>query len=345
MGSSSVTGGKDAFSSGVAGIIDMAKGMVQGGLGTTQSALVGTKEAVSGGVTEAVGMAKGLVQGGLDTSKTVLSTTRDTVTTGLTGAMNVAKGTVQTGLDTSKNVLTGTKDTVCAGVTGAINVAKGAAQGGLDTPKAALTGTKTTMLAGLSGTMNMATETMKTGLDTSKSMLTGTKDTVCAGITGAMIMAKGVFPKGLHTPKDTWSAMRSQADNVTINATHTGVNTVPCSLSGSHATTNGVEHVTLTSAESLCSEISSLADTCVLGLVTEPIAATKGLVSNVASSVHAATKSEEECGQLAVTSFAALHDELEGLGDIFQPMTAKEQGECLSILITGPQPQLLDLLD
>nr|XP_006982304.2 perilipin-4 isoform X1 [Peromyscus maniculatus bairdii] len=195
--------------------------------------------------------------------------------------------------------------------------------------------------------MNVAKGTVQTGLDTSKSVLTGTKDTISAGITGAMNMAKGVIQKGLDTTKDTQSVMLSPADNVAINATHTSVHTVPSSLYSSHATTcyepgsykatnQGVKHATLTSAESLCSEISSLADTCGLGLVTEPTAATKDPVSGVVSSAHAASRSEDECGQLAAINFAALHDELEGLGDIFQPMTAEEQAQ-LAALESGPR--------
>ncbi|EDL83658.1 rCG45000 [Rattus norvegicus] len=125
MGSIGATSSQDAFYSGVAGIMDAAKGKVQGSLSATQLALVGTKETVSGGVMGAVDMAKGLVKGGLDTSKSVLMGTKDTVTTGLTGAVNMAKGTVQTGLDTSKSVLMGTKDTVTTGLTGTMNLAKG----------------------------------------------------------------------------------------------------------------------------------------------------------------------------------------------------------------------------
>lgn len=282
MGNFSATNSKDAFSSGVAGIMDTAKGMVQGGLGATQSALVGTKEAVSGGVMGTVGMAKGLVKGGLDTSKTVFTNTKDTVTTGLMGAANMAKGTVQTGLDTSKSVLTGTKGTICAGVTGVTN------------------------------------------------------------------MAKGIIQKGVDPTKDTQSTMLAQAANVVTNATYTGVHTIPSSLVGCQATmfhepssyraTNqGVEQATLTSAESLPFEISNLSETHGLGLVTEPIPATKDLGSGVVSSVHAATRSVEECGQLAATGFAALRDELKGLGDIFQPMTAEEQGEYLPLPITSSQ--------
>ncbi|EGV93699.1 Protein KIAA1881 [Cricetulus griseus] len=193
----------------------------------------------------------------------------------------------------------------------------------------------------------MAKGTVQTGLDTSKSVLTGTNDTVCAGITGAMNMAKGVIQKGLDTTRESGSAMLSQGDKVAINTTHTGIHTVPSSLSGSHVTmcyepgscsaiNQGLEHANLTFAEPSCSEISSLANTCGLGLITEPIATTKGLVSGVASSAHAVPRSEEECGQLAATSFAALHDELEGLGDIFQPMTAEEQAQ-LAASETGPR--------
>ncbi|KAL6087600.1 hypothetical protein STEG23_011405 [Scotinomys teguina] len=332
-------GTKDTVTTGLTGAVNVAKVAAQGGLDTTKSVVMGTKDTVCAGVTGAINVAKGAAQGGLDTTKSVVMGTKDTVTTGLTGAVNVAKGTVQVGLDTSKSVLLGTKDTVCAGVTGAINVVKEAAQGGLDTSKVALTGTKTTMLAGLSGTMNMARGTMQTDLDTSKSMLIGTKDTICAGITGAMNITKSVIQKDPDTP----SAMLSPADNVAINATHT----ILSSLSSSHptmcyepgsykATNQGVEHATLTSAESLCSDISSLADTCSLGLVREPTAATKGPVSGVASSAHAVTRSKEECGQLAATSFAVLHHELEGLGDIFQPMTADELAR-LAALESGPR--------
>ncbi|KAL1783312.1 perilipin-4 isoform X8 [Sigmodon hispidus] len=339
-------GTKDTVTTGLTGAMNVAKGTVQTGLDTSKSVVMGTKDTVTTGLTGAMNVAKGTVQTGMDTSKSVLMGTKDTVTTGLTGAMNVAKGTVQTGLDTSKSVLMGTKDTVTTGLTGAMNVAQVAAQGGLDTSKSVVMGTKDTVTTGLTGAMNVAKGTVQTGLDTSKSVVMGTKDTVCAGITGVMNMAKGIIQKGLDTTRDTQSAMLCSADNMAINTTHTGVHTGPSSLSDSHATMcsepssyrateQGVGHAPLTSAESLCSDISSVADTCGLGLVIEPIAATKGLVSGVASA-HPAIQSEEECGQLAITSFAALHDELEGLGDIFQPMTAEEQAQ-LAASEAGPR--------
>lgn len=205
---------------------------------------------------------------------------------------------------------------------------KGAAQGGLDTSNAALT-----------GTMDTAKGTVQTSLDTSKHMLIGMKDTVCAGVTSAMNMAKGIH-KNRDTTRDTQSSVLAHSGNVATNAIHTGVHTVPSSLSGSHsiichepsiyrATNHGVGQAILTSTESLCCETSSFSDTYGLGHVTEPRADTKTLVSGMASSARAATRSVEECGQLAATGFAALPDELKGLGDIFQPMTTEEQGECL----------------
>ncbi|XP_031204548.1 perilipin-4 isoform X1 [Mastomys coucha] len=433
-GGFSVTSSNNAFSSGVFGIMDAAKGMVQGGLGATQSALVGTKEAVSGGVMGAVGVAKGLVKGSLDTSKNVLTNTKDTVTTGLmgaanmakgtvqtgldttksvvmgtkdtvttglTGAMNVAKGTVQTGLDTTKSVVMGTKDTVTTGLTGAMNMAKGAVQGGLDTTKSVVMGTKDTVTTGLTGASNVAKGTVQMGLDTSKSMLMGTKDTVCAGATGAinvvkgaaqggldtsnaaltvtMNMARGTMQMGLNTSKhtltgmkdtvcagvtgamnmakgihmntdatrDTQSTVLAHSGNIGTNAIHTGVHTVPSSLSGSHsitchepssyrATNQGVRQDTLTSTEFLCCETSSFSDTYGLGYVTEPTAATETLVSGMASSAYVAPGSVEECGQLAATGFATLPDELEGLGEIFQAMTAEEQAQ-LAVSESGPR--------
>lgn len=59
---SKMTKTKDAISSGVATMVDTAKGVVQGGLGVTRSAFTGTKEAVASGVTGAVGVAKGAEQ-------------------------------------------------------------------------------------------------------------------------------------------------------------------------------------------------------------------------------------------------------------------------------------------
>lgn len=81
--------------------------------------------------------------------------------------------------------------------------------------------------------------------------------------------------------------------------------------------------------------IASLTHTA-WGISQSPNAATKTLVSGMASFAHTATRSVEECGQLAATGFAALRDELKGLGDIFQPMTVEEQGESLPFPITGP---------
>lgn len=212
---------------------------------------------------------------------------------------------------------------------------KGAAQGGLDTSNAALT-----------GTMDTAKGTVQTSLDTSKHMLIGMKDTVCAGVTSAMNMAKGIH-KNTDTTRDTQSSVLAHSGNVATNAIHTGVHTVPSSLSGSHsiichepsiyrATNHGVGQAILTSTESLCCETSSFSDKYGLGHVTEPRADTKTLVSGMASSACAATRSVEECGQLAATGFAALPDELKGLGDIFQPMTTEEQAQ-LAVSESGPR--------
>lgn len=55
---STMTRTKDVISSGMANVVDTAKGAVQGGLGMTRSALTGTKDAVASGVTGAVGVAK-----------------------------------------------------------------------------------------------------------------------------------------------------------------------------------------------------------------------------------------------------------------------------------------------
>ncbi|XP_034853481.1 perilipin-4-like [Mirounga leonina] len=79
---SKMTKTKGAISSGMANMVDTAKGVVQGGLGMTRSALTGTKDA------------------------TVLTGTKDAVSTGLTGAGSVTKGTVQT----VQNWLPGTQD-------------------------------------------------------------------------------------------------------------------------------------------------------------------------------------------------------------------------------------------
>ncbi|XP_029772309.1 perilipin-4 [Suricata suricatta] len=188
--SSKMTKTKDAISSGMANVVDTAKGLVQGGLGMTQSALTG-----------AVDVAKGTVQTGLDTTKTVLTGTKDTVCGGVTEAMNVAKGAVQTGMDTSKTVLTGTKDTVSTGLTGALGMAKGTVQTGLDTTKNIVTGTKDTVSTGLSRAGTVARGAVQTGLGSIQNWLPGTQtpaphqgeeapssivsstpDTLCAGL-------------------------------------------------------------------------------------------------------------------------------------------------------------------
>ncbi|XP_044773022.1 perilipin-4 isoform X3 [Neomonachus schauinslandi] len=169
---SKMTKTKGAISSGMANMVDTAKGVVQGGLGVTRSALTGTKETVATGVTGAVDVAKGTIQTGLNTTKTVLTGTKDAVSTGVTGAANMAKGTIQTGLDTTKTVLTGTKDTVCSGMTSAMNVAKGAVQTGMDTSKAILTGTKDAVSTGLTRAGSVATGTVQTV----QNWLPGTQD-------------------------------------------------------------------------------------------------------------------------------------------------------------------------
>lgn len=218
---------------------------------------------------------------------------------------------------------------------------KGAAQGGLDTSNSAFPGTKSAMLAGFAGAMDMARGTAQTGLHPSKHILTGTEDMVCAGVTSIMDTAKD-SQKNMDTTRDRLSTMLAHSGNVPTNAIHTGAHIVPSSLSGSHppiyheSINPGVGPATLTSTKFLSCETSSFLDTYGLGHVTEPTAPIKNLVSGMTSSPHTAIRSMEECGHPAATHFATLPDELKGLGDFFQPMTAEEQGECLPFPITGP---------
>ncbi|XP_032739522.1 perilipin-4 isoform X9 [Lontra canadensis] len=240
---SKMTKTKGAISSGMANMVDTAKGVMQGGLDMTRSALMGTKETVATGVTGAVDVAKGTVQTGLDTTKTVVTGTKDTVCSGVTSAMNVAKGAVQTGMDTTKTVVTGTKDTMCSGVTGAMNVAKGAVQGGLDTSKTVLMGTKDAVSTGVTGAANTAKETLQTGLSTTQNIVTGTKDTVCSGVTGAMNVAKGAVQTGMDTTKtvltgtkDAVSTGLTGAVNMAKGTVQTGLDTTKTVVTGTKDT-------------------------------------------------------------------------------------------------------------
>ncbi|XP_032739524.1 perilipin-4 isoform X11 [Lontra canadensis] len=239
MTRSALMGTKETVATGVTGAVDVAKGTVQTGLDTTKTVVTGTKDTVCSGVTSAMNVAKGAVQTGMDTTKTVVTGTKDTVSTGLTGAVNMAKGTVQTSLDTSKTVLTGTKDAVSTGVTGAANMAKGALQTGLNTTQNIVTGTKDTMCSGVTGAMNVAKGAVQTGMDTSKAILTGTKDTVSTGLTGAVGVAKGTVQTGLDTTKtvltgtkDTVCSGVTGAMNVAKGAAHTGMDTSKAILTG-----------------------------------------------------------------------------------------------------------------
>ncbi|XP_032739518.1 perilipin-4 isoform X5 [Lontra canadensis] len=239
MTRSALMGTKETVATGVTGAVDVAKGTVQTGLDTTKTVVTGTKDTVCSGVTSAMNVAKGAVQTGMDTTKTVVTGTKDTVSTGLTGAVNMAKGTVQTSLDTSKTVLTGTKDAVSTGVTGAANMAKGALQTGLNTTQNIVTGTKDTMCSGVTGAMNVAKGAVQTGMDTSKAILTGTKDTVSTGLTGAVGVAKGTVQTGLNTTKtvltgtkDTVCSGVTGAMNVAKGAVQTGMDTTKTVLTG-----------------------------------------------------------------------------------------------------------------
>ncbi|XP_032739521.1 perilipin-4 isoform X8 [Lontra canadensis] len=243
MTRSALMGTKETVATGVTGAVDVAKGTVQTGLDTTKTVVTGTKDTVCSGVTSAMNVAKGAVQTGMDTTKTVVTGTKDTVSTGLTGAVNMAKGTVQTSLDTSKTVLTGTKDAVSTGVTGAANMAKGALQTGLNTTQNIVTGTKDTMCSGVTGAMNVAKGAVQTGMDTSKTVLTGTKDAVSTGLTGAVNMAKGTVQTGLDTTKtvvtgtkDTVSTGLTGAVNMAKGTVQTGLDTTKTVLTGTKDT-------------------------------------------------------------------------------------------------------------
>ncbi|CAK7293667.1 PLIN4 [Vulpes lagopus] len=317
---SKMTKTKGAISSGMANMVDTAKGVVQGGLGMTRSALTGTKETVASGVTGAVNVAKDTVQTGLDTTKTVLTGTKDTVCTGMTGAMNVAKGAVQTGMDTSKAVLTGTKDTVCTGMTGAMNVAKGAVQGGLDTSKTILTGTKDTLSTGLTGALGVAKGTVQTGLDTTKTVLIGTKEAVSTGLTGAGSVTKGAvqtIQSWLPGTQDTvWSGLTSYS-----------------------GPDKGGKQTILRPLEALSSGVASAPDTLCAGLDLAREA------TAVATFTQGASPGREDAGSAATTcipegpmSFAMLGAELGEVGDIFHPMDAKEQAQ---LAASEPGPKVL----
>ncbi|XP_021100585.1 perilipin-4 [Heterocephalus glaber] len=266
-------------------------------------------------------MAKGAVQGGLDTSKAVLTGTKNTVSTGLTGAVNVAKGIAQTGLDTTKTVLTGTKDTVCSELTGAMNMAKGAVQGGLDTTTSMLMGTKDTMSTGLKGTVNVAKGAIQGSLDTTKMMLASTKDAASAGLAGAGKMATGAAHTSLSTIQ---KRLPGTQDTIWGGST------------SCRATDKGGEHAALSPQEALSSGASSFSDPLGAGLQFsgEATAASRRLVSNVAMVTHGAAP----VGQQGATSFVMLPDELEGLGEIFQPMSAEEQAQ---LAASEPGPKVL----
>ncbi|XP_039734329.1 perilipin-4 isoform X6 [Pteropus medius] len=327
---STMTRTKDAISSGMANVVDSAKGAVQGGLGMTRSALTGTKEAVASGVTGAVGVAKEAIHTGVDTTKTVLTGTKDTVSTGLTGAMNVAKGAVQTGVDTSKTLLTGTKDTVSTGLTGAMNVAKGAVQTGVDTSKTLLTGTKDTVYMGLTGAMNVAKGAVQTGMDTSKTVLAGTKDAVSTGLgvaTGSMQCGQGTTQNWLLGIEDTCGGLiHGRAPD-------------KCREQAVPSSQADLSYRVCSSPEALCAG---------LDLAGEVTAASQGVVSAVMSFTPEATRGVEEARCVATTrgcegatGSAMPQDELEGLGEIFHPMTAEEQAQ-LAAAQLGPRMPAAD---
>ncbi|XP_023368316.1 perilipin-4 isoform X4 [Otolemur garnettii] len=358
-------GTKDTMSTGVMGAVNLAKGTVQTGLNTSKTVLTGTKDTVCTGVTSAMSAAKGTIQTGLDASKTVLSGTKDTVSTGVIGAVNVAKGTTRTGMDTTKTVLTGTKNTICSGMSSAVNVAKEAVQGGLDTTKTMAMGTKDTVTTGITGAVNLSKGTVQTAVETTKTALTGTKDTICSGMTGTVNVAKGAVQTGMDTTKtmltstkDTMSTGLSGAGSVAIGAVHTGLGTLQNLLprtqdtiwgeiTSCRTTDKGKEQTILSPPKALTTGVSSPPDSLSAGLefAQEPAATTRHLVCDEALFPQEAALVSEDVGHLAamcgpegILGFAALQDELEGMGEIFHPMSAAEQAQ---LAASEPGPKVL----
>eukprot|EP00069_Balaena_mysticetus_P002264 bmy_15823T0 len=368
-----LTGTKDAVSTGFTGAMGVAKGAVQTGMDTTKTVLTGTKDAVSTGLTGAMdavstgftgamGVAKGAVQTSVDTTKTVLTGTKDAVSTGLTGAVNMAKGTVQTGMDTTKTVLTGTKDAVSTGLTGAMGVAKGAIQTGMDTTKTVLTGTKDAVSTGLTGAVNVATGAVQTGLNTTQNVSAVTRNTVSSGMAGAMNVANAAAQWGLDTSKavltgtkDAVSTGLTRVGNVARGGVQTDFGTIQNWLPGSQDAASGGlatsgapdegEQTILNPHEAQSCGVSRPPDTlCAhLDLAGKATTHTKGLVSAEVTFTQGAALGKEDdvgpgattCGQEGAQGFATLRDELEELGEIFQPMSAEEQAQ-----LAASQPRL-----
>nr|XP_031545536.1 perilipin-4 [Vicugna pacos] len=296
---SKMTKTKDAISSGMASVVDTAKGVVQGGLGMTRSTLTGTKDAVASGVTGAVGVAKGAVQTGMDTTKTVLTGTKDAVSTGLTGAVGVAKGAVQTGLNTTQNAATDTRDTVYSGMTNAVNVAQVAAQGGLDTWKAVSVDSKDAVTSGLRRAGDVAQGAVQTGLSTIQHWLPGSQDATSRRLASSRTSDEG-GEQTIQSPHEAQSCWVS------------------------------------TSPHSLCEG---------LDLKGKATASTEDLVSAVMTFTQEAVPGKEDVGHGATThghegaqSFVTLRNELEELGEIFQPMSAEEQAR---LAVSQPRPRVL----
>ena len=285
---SKMTRTKDAFSSGMANVVDTAKGVVQGGLGMTQSTLTGTKDAVSTGLTGAVNMAKGAIQTGMDTTKTVLTGTKDAVSTGLTGAVNAATGAVQTGLNTTPNVSAVTRNTVSSGMASAMGVANAAAQWGLDTSKAVLTGTKDAVSTGLTRVGNVARGGVQTDFRTIQNWLPGSQDAASGGLA-----TSGAPDEGEQTILNPHEAQSC------------GVSRPPDTLRA---------HL----------DLAGKATTHTKGLVSAEVTFTQGAALGKEDDVGPGATT---CGQEGARGFATLRDELEELGEIFQPMSAEEQGE------------------
>jgi hypothetical protein len=242
--------------------------------------------------------------------------------------MNVAKGAVQTGMDTTKTVLTGTKDAMSTGLTGAMNVAKGAVQTGVDTTKTVLTSTEDALSTGLSGAVNVAKWAAQGSLDTSKAVLMGTKDAVSTGLNRVGNLAHGDVQTGLGTIQNWLPGPQDAiAGGLTSSRAPDKKQTLP------------------NPPEALSYEVSRYPDTLCAGLdvAGEVTTGTKGLVSAEATFIQGAELGKEEAGHGAtarahegVQGFVTLRDELEELGEIFQPMSAEEQAR-LAASQSGPR--------
>jgi hypothetical protein len=192
-------------------------------------------------------------------------------------------------------------------------LAKESVQTGLDTSKTVLTGTKDTVCSGVTGAMHVAKGTVQPGLDNSKTMLSGTKDTVGDGLTSAVNMATGAMQGGLATTttmltgtKDIASTMLSGTGALASDTIHTGLSTIQSWFPGTRGTIWG--RASSDRATELCGE------------QTSPYPHACGL-SPLLDGYETAVSTEETTGS------ALFRDELEGLGEIFHPMNADEQGE------------------